>query len=230
MKTKIWLKGLMSAFIGGAATAFCAMQIAPETFNINAQWHNLVKLVLFAGLTHAAFYLKKSPLPGEEDSPNGQNNISCLLPFLAALSLGLFGCVTTDDNGNLVEAKTTEQKAKAAARWVNEASGLLQAGVATAVQIGVYSANKDNAEETAAINSVLHTVSTNLALLLEQGKTDPESVRLALKIKEPYFAPIFLAVGNLYSSQFARFQKNGYTDLVIELLKALSRGVADGSA
>ena len=229
MKIKHWLKGLLSAVIGGVANSFCAMQIAPETFNLDAQLNNVIKMLIFSGVTHAAFYLKQSPLPGDEES-SGPSLKLIFFPLMAILSLGVTSCVTTNQDGQVVEADTAELKAKAAAEWVANASGLLQAGVATAVQIGVYSANQDDPVEAASTKAVLHAVSSNLSALLESGATDPASVALALKIKEPYFAPIFIGVANLYSSQYARLQKNGYADFAIELLKALSKGVADGSA
>ena len=65
MNTNIlrWIKGIISAAIGGAANSVSAIAIAPETFNFN---EGLNKLGLMAGIgaiVAVANYLKQSPLP-----------------------------------------------------------------------------------------------------------------------------------------------------------------------
>lgn len=61
---KVWIKGLISAGIGGGATAFSTMVVAPETFNFQ---EGLTKTAAVAGVSaivSVANYLKQSPLPG----------------------------------------------------------------------------------------------------------------------------------------------------------------------
>jgi hypothetical protein len=63
---KLWLKGLMSAGIGGGATAVSTMIVAPDTFNLQ---EGLAKTAAIAGVSAivaVANYLKQSPLPGEK--------------------------------------------------------------------------------------------------------------------------------------------------------------------
>jgi len=65
MKWNKWVKGLISAAIGGAANTIVAAGIAPETFNLG---EGLPKLLAMAGagaLLAVANYLKQSPLPKE---------------------------------------------------------------------------------------------------------------------------------------------------------------------
>jgi len=73
-KWELWLRGIAAAAISGAANGavngFCAMGIAPDRFNLQAQFHNTLLLVgisaAFGALLGLALYLKQSPLP-----PNG---------------------------------------------------------------------------------------------------------------------------------------------------------------
>ena len=63
MKWKLWLKGLISAVVGGAANAVTAVAVDPVSFNFG---DGLTKLGTMAGvgaLFAGAMYLKKSPLP-----------------------------------------------------------------------------------------------------------------------------------------------------------------------
>lgn len=64
---KIWLRGLGSAFIGGAATAITTTVVAPETFNFGDGLKKLLQVSIASGIINAAFYLKKSPLPDDPD-------------------------------------------------------------------------------------------------------------------------------------------------------------------
>jgi len=63
MNWKLWLKGLLSAVIGGAANAVTAMIVDPVAFNIDAGLTKLGTLAGISALVSAAMYLKKSPLP-----------------------------------------------------------------------------------------------------------------------------------------------------------------------
>jgi hypothetical protein len=69
---KAWLHGVASAFITGGATAFSASLIKPETFNLGAGFHDLLKLALASGLIGASAYLKNSPLPAIKEGIEAQ--------------------------------------------------------------------------------------------------------------------------------------------------------------
>lgn len=62
-----WAHGLGSAFIGGSATAITVIIVDPLQFNIHAGLKNLLTAALVSGVVNAAFYLKKSPLPGDNN-------------------------------------------------------------------------------------------------------------------------------------------------------------------
>jgi hypothetical protein len=59
-----WLKGLISAAIGGAANAGSAVIIAPDTFNLDTGLHKLGAMAGAGAIIAALGYLKQSPLSG----------------------------------------------------------------------------------------------------------------------------------------------------------------------
>ena len=77
-----WIHGLVSAFIGGGASAvtasFSAAVIAPDRFNLAAGLGNMLKMMgaCFAinGILTVMAYFKQSPLP--PDSPDEDENTS----------------------------------------------------------------------------------------------------------------------------------------------------------
>ena len=60
---KTWLKGLISAIIGGAASSVTVMAIDPMQFNVNEGLTKLGTVALVNTIIAAALYLKQSPLP-----------------------------------------------------------------------------------------------------------------------------------------------------------------------
>ena len=62
---RAWLHGLLSAFIGSAASSTAAIFVAPQTFNIYTivGWKHIGVMALVAGMASVATYLKQSPLP-----------------------------------------------------------------------------------------------------------------------------------------------------------------------
>ena len=83
MQWKVWLRGLISAAVGGAANAAAAVYVAPDTFNFSGE--GFVKLLQLAGagaLIALLGYLKQSPLPPEKKLKVG--GIASLL-FIAFL-------------------------------------------------------------------------------------------------------------------------------------------------
>lgn len=63
---RAWVHGLLSAFIGSAASSTAAIFVAPQTFNIYTMsgWKHIGVMSLVAGMASVATYLKQSPLPG----------------------------------------------------------------------------------------------------------------------------------------------------------------------
>ena len=64
---KTWLRGLWSAFVGGAASAVSTTIVAPEQFNFGNGLGSMLKVALVAGCVNLAFYLKQSPIWRDED-------------------------------------------------------------------------------------------------------------------------------------------------------------------
>jgi hypothetical protein len=63
MNWKLWLKGLISAAIGGAASSVTVMAIDPTQFNVNEGLSKLGTVALVNAIIAVALYLKQSPLP-----------------------------------------------------------------------------------------------------------------------------------------------------------------------
>jgi hypothetical protein len=66
MNALVWIKGLVSAGIGGAATAVSTMIAAPETFNLAEGKYKLASVAAVSALVAVANYLKGSPLPSQQ--------------------------------------------------------------------------------------------------------------------------------------------------------------------
>jgi hypothetical protein len=58
-----WLKGLLSAIIGGAANSVTVMIVDPMAFNLDTGLHKLGTVALVSAILSAAMYLKQSPVP-----------------------------------------------------------------------------------------------------------------------------------------------------------------------
>jgi hypothetical protein len=64
-----WLKGLLSAIIGGAANSITVAVVEPASFNLGEGLPKLVSVAAVSAIVAAAMYLKQSPLPGDKDEP-----------------------------------------------------------------------------------------------------------------------------------------------------------------
>jgi hypothetical protein len=77
--TRLWIRSILAAIIsggaGGIVTAFSAIGIAPEVFNMTQGIGKTMQIGLLAmgfhGLLGVALFLQKSPLPEDEDKANG---------------------------------------------------------------------------------------------------------------------------------------------------------------
>ena len=63
MDWRKWIKGLVSAVIGGAANSVTVMIVEPASFNFQEGIGKLGTVALVSAIVAAALYLKKSPLP-----------------------------------------------------------------------------------------------------------------------------------------------------------------------
>jgi len=67
MRWRTWLKGLAAAAIGAAANAVVLIGIDPQTFNLGDGRSKLMNAMVAAAAVAVAFYLKKSPLPPDDN-------------------------------------------------------------------------------------------------------------------------------------------------------------------
>ena len=63
MNWEKWLKGLISAVIGGAANSITVMIVDPIAFNLQEGISKVGTVALVSAIVAAAMYLKRSPLP-----------------------------------------------------------------------------------------------------------------------------------------------------------------------
>lgn len=70
---RLWVKGLLAAFIGGAANAVTVVVIDPVAFNFADQWKKTAGAALVSGTVAAALYLKQSPVPPDCDTKGTGN-------------------------------------------------------------------------------------------------------------------------------------------------------------
>jgi hypothetical protein len=74
MNFPTWARNVIAAFIYGAANAISAVAVAPETFNLGAQWKKTLAMALVGGVLSAARYLEKWLAPVVQSSnPNPSN-------------------------------------------------------------------------------------------------------------------------------------------------------------
>lgn len=66
MNWKPWLKGIISAAIGGFSTAITTIIVAPEQFNLNEGLNKVLTVACVTAIVAVANYLKQSPLPNGE--------------------------------------------------------------------------------------------------------------------------------------------------------------------
>lgn len=140
--------------------------------------------------------------------------ISCIL---------LCGCATTP------KIVPTEADAKKAAAWIKNESGFIETATCALTQAGVYAFEKDSVERAHTI-AVMNTLASNLNLLVTNKKVDPDSIRDALKVKEPYVGSIIGSISSLFEAKLELFEQNGYSDAILEAVRAISKGISDGTA
>jgi hypothetical protein len=135
------------------------------------------------------------------------------------------GCKTVDNSGPII----TEPNALKAANWVKERSGFIEAAVQAITHVAVYSSDENTAERARTLE-IMHAIAGNVNALIASGKVDSDSIKAALRIDEPYFGPIMDAVANIVQVELSNFSDNGYKDLGVAVLVAVSRGISDGTA
>ncbi len=140
--------------------------------------------------------------------------------ILMGIVILVTGCSTTKTD--------LDQKVVYVGDWVHDRSPYIQAGVQAATSL-IVTATVKNTEERAEVLTKLQAVSENLSALLDKEQIDPQAVRAALKTKEPYIDNILSSVATIYSAEYDNLKANGYSNLAIELLKAVAKGVKAGS-
>lgn len=225
-----WLYALTSKYISGGAGSITAgvtaSMIAPETFNLSSQFVHFIELVFFTfvgnGIINAMSYLKDNPLPKDDDDDGkGPFNSAGGLALMFFFMLSLSSCSSID-------YQKSQEDAHHVASWVTERQGFIENAVAAITQVAIYSTDQDTIERTNML-LLFHVLSNNLNALIDHGNVDAESVRTALKVDETYFTPIVQAITPIIQSEIKTFQENGFGDATIEILKAVTLGIKDGT-
>lgn len=63
MAWKLWLRGLLAAFVSSAANSLAVWTIDPADFNLETGLVKIAKVALVSGLIGGALYLKQHPTP-----------------------------------------------------------------------------------------------------------------------------------------------------------------------
>lgn len=121
-----------------------------------------------------------------------------------------------------------EDDARLASQWVRVRSGFIENAVMAITHVAVYS-TEPNTEERLHLLDVIHTVTGNVNALVASGNVDAESIQRALKIEESYFAPTLNAISSIIQGEIETFKDNGYAELAIEVLAAVSKGMSNGT-
>lgn len=152
------------------------------------------------------------------------NKILFLIPILA-----LCGCTSNspvDINPHVISSE--EQKAHDAAEWVKTRSGFIENAVSSITQVAVYSSQKD-ANDRIRTLEIMHAIAGNINALVASGTVNPDEIKDALKINEPYFGEVASALTSIIQIELKNFDKNGYQEFAVAILSAVSKGIEDGS-
>lgn len=213
---KVWLHGLIAAFIGGGASAGAAAGVDPDSFNL-VDWEgflNILKLFAVSGLFSVFAYLKKSPLPEISKA-------SCFLILI--LSVFFFsGCSSLDQlrssndtpRAEIVFDVTPHLPTIKAATTV-ACGAYLKFGIEDDVERGEL-ANQMYAAAKASrtlMNGETPTVKELENYILQWGFTD----------REAEYAEFAAAVAVIYEAYYPDVR--GSPKQVIAVLSALAEGV-----
>ncbi len=234
MTYKQWSRKLLGSIIQGgshAGGAYLGLALAHAAdidipaLNIKA----LCVVVCSSAILKMFNFLDANPIPDDDDTPKPPDKFTesgglsiKVLPICIILSLFFSGCQTTDSK------IPTEEKAKEYAGWVQERSGFIEDAVASITRVAVYETQKDTFERTRTLE-ILKAVAGNLNALVHNGIVNPDEISSALRINEPYFGGITSAIASLIQVEMVTFKENGYADLSISILEAVSAGIRDGA-
>jgi hypothetical protein len=127
-----------------------------------------------------------------------------------------------------VKENATEPNARLASEWVKKRSGFIQNAVQAITHVAVYATDQQTFERQRTIE-IIHAISGNLNALIANNQVDSEAIKQALKINEPYFGPIMDSIANIIQAEMGSFRENGYADLSLSILEAVSKGMAAGT-
>jgi len=165
-----WLKGLLSAIIGGAANSITVMVVEPTSFNLQEGLSKLLSVAAVSAIVSAAMYLKQSPLPTKEEPPSILGNSGrAMLVAIAIWGVAMWGmftmlngCATTGKTDPQVQAYAIESAALMAGyeaqdslQWTDEMEAYYQA-----IQSGTVTLDGAQAAE-AYLRTMTHPVIAN---------------------------------------------------------------------
>lgn len=227
MKIRKWFRKLVGSLIQGGGhggSAYLGLLVAHEAYDkipaLNVEGLGVV--IVTSALLKFFQFLDTNPLPEDDEEPPRDKFTSA-----GGLALLFIIILTTSGCSTLEYQKSIEDHT--AAQWINERKGFIENAVAALTQISVYSTQSDTYERERTIQ-ILRAIAGNLNALVNAGIADVDQIRDALKIEEPYFGILMNAVFNVIRLETNTFKENGYGDLTIEIIDAVSKGIMDGVA
>ena len=193
-----WLKGLLSAIIGGAADSITVMVVEPSSFNLQEGLSKLLSVAAVSAIVSAAMYLKQSPLPVHDEPPSILGNSGKAVMIAIALwglaMWGMFaminGCATTGKTDPQVQTFAIESAAMVVGyeaqdqlQWTDEMEAYYQA-----IQSGIVTLDGAQAAE-AYLRTMTHPVIANrlveLARIMGFGLDDAGTIESVAHVNIP---------------------------------------------
>lgn len=220
---KMWLNGLIAAFVGGAANAITLIVIDPVRFNIYTGGKDLLGASVVSGLVSAAFFLKKSPVPDHSVREFTKYGVLALLLGLAPLCFT--GCL---DKG----APTNAQPAPVEVQHIDKYIPAIKIGTTLAcggyLQFGVKhdhqadQINKMWALSKACysmVNGRIPTVDELHACIIAYGGSE----------KDAEYAKLSASIAGAYADCYPIVVKGGYEDYV-KVISAIAQSIQNSAA
>lgn len=224
---KMWLYGLVSAFIGGSATAIVLIVADPTTYNFQSGIWKVFQVALVSGCFAAAGYLKKSPLPDleykqevtvtTEVTAKTASQAGPLILLIAVLPLFfLTGCATGPVTGEQVTS-TVEK----AVPYIRPAAALVCSSV-----LNLAVSDSDRVEKANYIYAVAKAVNS-LAGGQVPTKDQLESTIKLWAPDKAHWASLANSIASVYGGVYS--QVKGNPKLALEVLEAIAAGCEDAA-
>lgn len=174
MNFRAWLHTLLSAFIGGSASAGAAVIVDPQTFNLSTPtgFHKLLSMMVIGGAVPALAFLHKSPLwewgtPAPSGTSSKSNSVYksvIIFAWLAVTIAAITGC--------------TSQQVQTVANEIVAWLPAIDTGIASIDNL-IVTFQPSDAATVAEINAALKTASTQFTAVANAYQSKPSASTLA---------------------------------------------------